>query len=472
MKIFVKLCPFVWKTPMLAPVACRSLVLAWGIFCLLLMSGLVCTGYAQQQEEQPAVSTEVTADDSQEPDKARDAEETADSETETDAKGTKLIPELKYRQHPGLAYAASKIYFSDQKYSVSGFGEINAVRYAGESNRESGDIELFYTNLYRFSAFLGYKFTNRLIFNFEFLGEFIHDGTRDYGSDVVIEAMLDYLIHPKFNTRFGLFPLPIGYVNNNDEPVMFNSVNRPEVERIIIPTAWIMLGTEVFGQVVGDLSYTAGIVSGLNANDFIGGTWIRQGRFIGHGIPKDFAGVGQLIYSKGERMQFGLSGYHGASGVDGTLEALGRVKMPTTMATLHGRYHTDRYSITAVAARGQLGRTVEAFERTGQVLGARTSGHYVELDHDILPYFLPNRGNRKLNVFSRFEWLNTHSVTDAALRNLPRTEQDLRIITIGATYAPKRSLIFKGNYQFRTNRFATPAVPESDLAEFGLGFIY
>lgn len=402
-----------------------------------------------------------------------DGAEAPSGDERVTAEGTKkMVPELQYKQHPGLAYAASKIYFSDQKYAVSGFGEINAIRYAGESNRESGDIELFYTNLYRFSTFFGYKFTNRLIFNSEFLGEFIHDGTREYGTDIVIEAMLDYLIHPRFNARVGFFPLPMGYLNNNDEPVMFNSVNRPEVERVIIPSSWIMLGTMAFGKVAGNLSYSAGIVGGLDGNNFVEGTWIRQGRQIHHGIPKDFASVGQLLYSKGEDLQLGVSAYRGASGVDGTTDALGRVRMPTTVLSAHGRYQKPRFSLTGVATQGQLGRTVEAFERTGQVMGARTFGYYIEADHDILPYFSKKAGSRKLKVFARTEWLNTHARTDASLRGNRRNEQDLRIVTIGASYAPKRSFVFKSNYQFRANRFASAPVPESNVAEFGMGFIF
>lgn len=398
------------------------------------------------------------------------AEESSPESPEPAAK--KTVSDLTYQQHPGLAYAASKIYFSDQRYSISGFGEANVVRYASESNRDSGDIELFYTNLYRFSTFFGYRITDRLIFNSEFLGELIHDGTRELGSDVVIEAMLDYMIHPRFNTRFGFFPLPIGYVNNNDEPVMYNSVNRPEVERVIIPSSWIMLGAMAYGKVAGNLSYSAGIVGGLDGNDFVEGSWIRQGRHIHHGIPKDFTSVGQLLYSKGERMQFGVSGYHGASGVDGTEQALGRIKMPTTVYAAHGRFHASRYSITGVATQGRLGRTVEAYERTGRVMGARTYGYYMEADHDVLPYFLKQTGSRKLNIFARTEWLNTHDRTDVALLSRPRGEQDLRIATLGATYSPKRSLIFKGNYQFRNNRFSSRTIPESNVAEFGLGFIF
>ncbi|MCW5965424.1 MAG: hypothetical protein KIT83_15415 [Bryobacterales bacterium] len=432
------------------------------VVCILLIQGGAGSALAQQVMEagKPA---------SQQSDGSATDSEDNDEEA---AASRKVVPELQYKQHPGLAYAASKIYFSDQKYAVSGFGEINAIRYRGESNRDSGDIELFYTNLYRFSTFFGYKFTNNLIFNSEFLGEFIHDGTREYGTDIVIEAMLDYLIHPRFNTRFGFFPLPMGYLNNNDEPVMFNSVNRPEVERVIIPSSWIMLGTMAFGKVAGNLSYSAGIVGGLDGSDFVEGTWIRQGRQIHHGIPKDFASVGQLLYRTGEDIQFGVSAYRGASGVDGTEDALERVRMPTTVFSAHGRYHKPRFSITGVATQGQLGRTAEAFERIGQVMGSRTYGYYLEADHDILPYFLKQAGNRRLKVFARTEWLNTHARTDAALLGRVRNEQDLRIVTIGANYAPKRSFVFKGNYQFRTNRFANAPVPESDVAEFGVGFIF
>ena len=89
---------------------------------------------------------------------------------------SKVVEELKYKQHPGLAYAASKIYFSDKRYSISGYGEVNAVKASEDQSAGGGDLELYYTNLYRFSTFLGYKIKPNLIFNFEFLGEFPHDG--------------------------------------------------------------------------------------------------------------------------------------------------------------------------------------------------------------------------------------------------------------------------------------------------------
>lgn len=54
-----------------------------------------------------------------------------------------IVEKLKYKQQPGLALAASKIFFSDKKYSFSGFGEFNYVPYQSNINRNLGDLELY-----------------------------------------------------------------------------------------------------------------------------------------------------------------------------------------------------------------------------------------------------------------------------------------------------------------------------------------
>jgi hypothetical protein len=295
---------------------------------------------------------------------------------------------------------------------------------------------------------------------------------REKGTDVVIEAMMDFLLHRHFNFRIGYFPLPIGYINNNDEPVMFNSVNRPEVERVIIPTSWVTLGLKGFGRLTPRLAYSVALVGGLDAGNFLEGSWIRQGRQVYHSIPSDYASVAQFVYYRGERFQTGISGYHGASGLGEVIGGEGRIKLPTTLGAVHARYSTSRYSLTAVASQGALGRTSDLFARTGQVLGSRTYGWYLEGDHDILPYFRRQATDRKVHVFSRYERLNTHWRIDPALAYLPRREQDLRVVTLGANYRPRRNLILKANYQFRSNFGNVSGRPESNLAEFGLGFIY
>lgn len=376
---------------------------------------------------------------------------------------SRAVPELQYKQHPGLAYAASKIYFSDQRYSLSGFGEVNAVMADGSQDAGGGDLELYYTNLYRFALFFGYKLSPKLILNFEFLGELLQDGTREYGRDIVIEAMLDYLVHDYFNVRAGFYPLPIGYLNNNDEPVMFRSVNRPEVERLIIPSSWISLGIMAFGSIprARGFAWSAGAAGGLDASEFRPGSWIRQGRQIHHGVPRETAAHAQLSWSRGEEWQIGVSGYHGDSGA-GSSEG-GRLKAATALGAAHARYAPGRFTVTGVAAWGGLGNTTGIRQATGRTLGARTYGYYLE------PSYALRRG--KAPVFVRYERLNTHARVAPALAALRGGEGDLRIITAGINYLPRRNVVFKGNYQFRSNRSAF-ARPESNLAEFGFGFIF
>lgn len=372
----------------------------------------------------------------------------------------RIVEELKYRQHPGLAYAASKIYFSDQRYSISGFGEINGVLPSSEQNRSGGDLELYYSNLYRISVFLGYKLKPNLIFNFEFLGELLQDGTREFGNDIVIEAMLDYLIKPEINLRFGFYPLTLGYINNNDEPVMFRSVNRPEVERLIIPSSWISLGVMAFGSVprTQNFSWAGGVVAGLDAGDFQPGSWIRQGRHLG-GIPRDPSAVGQLLYQPSEDFQVGVSGYAGNSGVD---SINGRLRAPTQLGAVHARYRQGPFTVLGVGTAGALGNTQGIFEVTGRLIGAGTYGWYVEPSYTVY---------RSFPLFVRLERLNTHSRIDPALLAFREGEKDLRILTMGANFAPRRNWILKANYQVRKNYSPYGGV-EPNILEVGFGFIF
>jgi hypothetical protein len=83
-------------------------------------------------------------------------------EPDTTVLDKSAIEKLKYKQQPGLALAASKIFFSDRRYSISGFGEFNVVPLQTNVNRNVGDLELYYSGLYRYATFFGYRITNKL----------------------------------------------------------------------------------------------------------------------------------------------------------------------------------------------------------------------------------------------------------------------------------------------------------------------
>lgn len=404
------------------------------------------------------------------------------------------IEKLKYKQQPGLALAASKIFFSDKRYSISGFGEVNFVNYAGAKDRDVGDLELYYTNLYRFATFFGYRFTDKIIWNSEFQIEYLHDGTREGRAEIVIEAFLDFIIHEKFKARVGFYPLPIGYVNNNDEPVMFYSVNRSEVERIITPSTWIEFGTMFYGNISENWSYALGVSQGLNAQNYLSGTWIRQGREIRLDRPQSVAVNPQITFTGIPNTTLSASGYFGNSG-QGAEVGVGsdqkEVKAPIRLVTGYAKFEPANWRFIALGVYGEMGNTYEieqltrtTFPARGQVLGSEVYGAMAELGYDFMPLLKGNTSTNhtdkwyfksnevKLPVFLRYERLNTHESVDPRLRNFHRVQNDLDIWTVGLNFKSRENIVLKANYQFRNNRYTEATVEESDILELGMGFIF
>lgn len=403
------------------------------------------------------------------------------------------IEKLKYKQQPGLALAASKIYFSDKRYSISGFGELNFVPVQGNINRDVGDLELYYSGLYRYATFFGYRITDKLIWNSEFQIEFLHDRTVEYHPEIVIEAFVDYLYKDYLKARIGFYPLTIGYVNNNDEPVMFYSVNRSEVERLILPTTWIEFGTMFYGNISDKMSYALGFSQGLNSRNYLSGTWIRQGREIRFDVPKSISINPQLTYISSKDLTLSASGYFGKSGQGASVDMNNTptsVDANINLVSVYAKYDWKNFSFVSVGTYGTLGDTEKIYALTensnkpGQVLGKEVYGYLLEIGHNILPYLRKNKEikekkNRfydykamKLSLFGRYERLNTHHVVHADLFALPRVENNLHIWTMGVNFNTRENIVLKANYQYRIHKEANPFHPVNHIVETGLGFIF
>ncbi|MCC5916698.1 MAG: porin [Cryomorphaceae bacterium] len=406
------------------------------------------------------------------------------------------IERLKYKQQPGLALAASKIFFSDKRYSISGFGEINSVPLQTGVDRNVGDLELYYTGLYRFATFFGYRLTDKLIWNSEFQIEMMHDRNQEIHHEIIFEAFFDYLLKDYLKVRVGFFPLTIGYVNNNDEPVMFYSVNRADVERLIIPSSWIEFGAMFYGIISENWSYALGITQGLNSENYIDGTWIRQGREIRLEVPEVISINPQINYSGIKNWELSASGYFGNSG-RGNVVAMQNGQMhpinaQISLGSAFAKYEKGNLRFVAVGAYGHLSDTDKLFvhsggsESNGQVLGEEVYGYLFETGYDILPLLKGDRKTKeketwyydskslKLPVFVRFERLNTHYAFNRNLMTMtnPTVVNDLRIWTAGINLNLKKNLVLKGNYQFVENLSDIAPYPTNHVVEFGLGFIF
>lgn len=381
-----------------------------------------------------------------------------------------LIEELKYIKQPGLANAASKIYSADRRYSISGFTEINSVTYLGEKNR-GDDLELYYSNLYRFGVYFGYKITDKFIFMSEIQGELLHDGFREAGTELNFEWIFDYLFHPAFNLRIGNYPIPIGYTNINEEPIAFYSVNRPEVERIISPTQWLETGIMFYGNFLNNqLEYNLGMTKGLDAANMVEGTWIRRGRYHGLGWPESWAGSGKLEFVGREDIKLGVSAYHGNASRGRNLPDGDDFAPMVSLYSGFFGYDWSDFSIFGLVMKGSMTQTDRVFSFNNQIMGEETFGYYGEFRWDIWSKFKSNR-NWKLPLWVRYERLDTHAAVGTGFDTALFERQNLEIISIGANFRPKKNVVFKGNYQIRKN-LASNALQETDRLELGIGFIF
>lgn len=388
-----------------------------------------------------------------------------------------LIPDLTYQKKSGLGTAVSKIYFSEQKFTISGFLETNSVNYKGVKSREGGDLELYYTNLYRSGTYFGYKITDNIIFNSELQVEYLTDGNREADYELNVEALVDILLHPSFNLRLGNFPVPLGYININEEPVMFHSVNRPDVERILIPTQWLEWGGMVFGTIVHGFDYNIAVMQGLDATRYTEGSWIRSGRDFHYNGMRDLAYMGKLEWNGLDDFTLGMGAYIGRSGHGNRTAEGKRIDGEVSLGVMNLFYKLDILQLTAVLVSGRMTDTEKIFELSGNVMGERVYGGYLDLGVDVLPYLkkpLPLlQSSYGLVAFARYERLDTHDKVHTDLEHMDRAQKDLRIWTFGLNYKPTKEMVFKINYQSRKNNSVTATnLEDPDRVELGFGLIY
>jgi hypothetical protein len=398
----------------------------------------------------------------------------------------KLIDTLTYETQLGLPIAASKIYFTDSKFALSGFAESNYIHYLGEKNKQSEDLELYMTNLQRFVMYAAYKPKKWLVVYAEIFAEFMNDGRHEHRFEFQPEVFLDFLIDDAFNFRVGSHQLRLGFINNNDEPVMFYSVNRPEVERLIVPSSWIDLGVMTYGKIGKNLSWSASVYQAMDPMNLRGASWLRQGRadvlrfnFEGYTLNTAFS------YSGIKNTDLAMNGMFGSLGKED-------MRSSTYIISSYARTEFKNFTLMALGAFGGTTNPEALFDLTqqytaggtGQVLGSKTYGYYGELGYDVWSLFRKKGGKPisnffmrsseiKLPLFLRYERLNTHAQIDESLRDFPAFQTDLTAITMGLNFNPRRSIVFKCNYQFRNNRAALPGgLFEGDRFEVGLGLIF
>ena len=360
------------------------------------------------------------------------------------------------QSYMGLGPAASKVYGVTRGLSLGGYAEGFYRHYAKDDDTDDVD----HADLLRGVLYVGYKFTDRLVFNSEI--EFEHATTsanRDgqSGSVSVEFAALDWLFSEWANLRMGLVLVPMGFVNEVHEPPFFHGVMRPEVEQRIIPTTWRENGIGLYGRIGDQIEYRTYVVTGLDASG-ITPTNMRGARSSGNrSRAEDLAGVLRVDWTPPiaeGALLIGGSVYHGGIDQQRDYPAYsGADPDPDlTMWEAHAQLRRWGLELRALVAQafvsdaGNLTRALQAAGRlnASQAIASEWLGWYVEAAYDVMPWIAPDSGFY-LAPFLRYEWFDTqHDMPSGFAQD---GTKDIRLITPGISFKPHPNVIIKLDYR-------------------------
>ncbi|MEN9724285.1 MAG: hypothetical protein RJB38_2271 [Pseudomonadota bacterium] len=379
----------------------------------------------------------------------------------------------------GLGPAASKVYRAKSGVSLGGYGELQYYNYSKTKDSGASSGKNDQVNLQRLVMYLGYKFSDRMLFNSELEFEYgSSSGNREgqTGSWGVEFAYVDFLFSPDLNLRAGNLLVPMGFVNELHEPTIFLGVRRPDVERAILPTTWREVGAGFFGD-VGSWTYRTYLISGFDAGGCRGSSCtsaspdgfssggIRDGRQNGsRATAEDWAWVSRLDYAPAPGSVFGFSAYLGDSGQDQTTESTPDVL--TRIGEIHAEIRQGGFEFRALGAMTWISNVAElnaAKSLTGtSSVGSRQYGFYGQLGYQLSALGL----RASVTPFIRFEQWDTQARVPGGFARNPANLQ--RSVTTGLQFKPVDQVVVTADYQ----NFGNAAGLGIDQFNLGLGFIF
>ncbi len=305
----------------------------------------------------------------------------------------------------------------------------------------------------RFVIYLNHNFNNWISFRSEL--EFEH------GSELALEqAYLDLNVDRRLIVRTGLIIIPLSVINQFHEPSTFNTVDRPSLDRTLVPSTWREFGAGITGSFNNGLKYQVYVTAGLNSQKFSAKNFIRKGRQ-GAGALENGAGEGdgqaaiqeaavvaRLDYiTPVSGLQLGAAVYRG--GTDNRDDGL-ELNAPVTIVTVNGQYQWGQLEL-----KGQFAwDKIENAERINAANGLSGSngvaekayGVYFTASYNILANFAPET-EQSLEPFLFWERVNNHAtVPTGTVKNNAYNFNDIRG---GIAYRPAYNVIFKLAYSWQ-----------------------
>lgn len=346
--------------------------------------------------------------------------------------------------------SAIRLMETDRKLTIGGYAQVDYNQPLNSETYNNGKLDV-----HRMVLMFGYKFNSRT--------QFITELEIEHVKEVYAEqAFLDYRINNFMNLRAGLMLIPMGIVNEYHEPPTFMGVERPMLDKYIVPSTWREIGTGITGNIPNaNLKYQAYIVNGFSSyNDgatLRGSDGLRKGRQKGaESFMSSPNFSGKIEYYGFSGLNLGLSGYFGntqstlyngleKNDVDAIAQADSSV-VGISMVGLDARYRKKGLHVRAQINYANITNT-EAYNNLSDNtndLGSALFGYYVEAGYNVFQ----NAGNIKTELipFIRYSEFDTHHQVAGELAK--NDTYNRTVITTGLGWKVASGAILKADMQF------------------------
>ena len=318
--------------------------------------------------------------------------------------------------------------------TISGYAQLD---YNEPDGSEAGNLDV-----HRLVILLGYKFNEKV--------SFVTELEYEHVKEVYVEqAYLKYKANESLNVLAGLMLVPMGIINEYHEPTTFYGVERPNVDKYIVPTTWRELGIGISGNIDNaSLKYQAYLFNGFKSyvdgqGLLRGSDGLRKGRQKGaESVVSSPNFSTKLDYYGIMGLRIGLSGYFGKTQTDDT--SIDGAAVGVSMLGIDMRYKYNDLELRGQYISANISDTDAYNTLSGKDLGAKMNGLYGEVAYNI-----ELKGVEKLTPFLRYEKYNTHADTEGNL--IVNEAYDVDELIVGLNYKVADGAAFKVDYQIINN---------------------
>ena len=327
---------------------------------------------------------------------------------------------------------------------IGGYGEIHLNVNEDANNK---------VDVHRLVTLLGYNFNDKV--------RFVSEIEFEHVKEVYVEqAFLSYSITDNLNLRAGLMLIPMGIVNEYHEPTTFNGVERPGMDKSIIPSTWREIGFGLNGRMDNaSLKYQLYLFNGFKSDGLGGSNGIRSGRQKGAEAMWNTTNVSfDLDWYGVNGLKLGFSGYFGDSNVDEGVDVPG---VGISMLGLDARYTKERFGMRGQYITTSIDGSEEYNTAWESDLGSKMNGWYIETSYNLMG----SDKTERLDLFARYSNYNTHAgVAGSLTRN---DEYNRNVLTTGLSWHVAKGAAFKMDYQILGNEGPDD---NTSAINFGMGF--